>query len=183
MHVCSSHINLIIQWAKGQRLMAHIIQREIRWHLNLKTIQCFPFHLQCCQMTAYKMTYSCNRNGTRKGKEQLSHAPSWHGSGWESREKCLFSEHCKVSFLDHWISGSGIAQQLQRLGHRLHDEGIEVQFPEGAKDVLFFFLLHSIQTGSRAHTGSYPVSTGGSFPRCKVAGAWSWSIISILCQG
>jgi hypothetical protein len=31
------------------------------------------------------------------------------------------------------------------------------------------------QTGSRANPTSYPMGTGGSFPGCKAAGAWSWS--------
>jgi hypothetical protein len=30
---------------------------------------------------------------------------------------------------------------------------------------------------------SYPVGTGGSFPRGKAAGAWSWPLTSIWCRG
>jgi hypothetical protein len=33
-----------------------------------------------------------------------------------------------------------------------------------------YFLAHSIQTGSAAHTTSYATATGGCFPACKVAG-------------
>jgi hypothetical protein len=33
-----------------------------------------------------------------------------------------------------------------------------------------FSVLHNIQTGSGAHHASYPVGTGGSFPRVKVTG-------------
>jgi hypothetical protein len=33
-----------------------------------------------------------------------------------------------------------------------------------------FTLLYSIQTGSGAHPASYPIGTGGSFPRGKAAG-------------
>jgi hypothetical protein len=32
-------------------------------------------------------------------------------------------------------------------------------------------VFHSIQTGSETHLISYPVGTGGSFPRCKVSRA------------
>jgi hypothetical protein len=39
------------------------------------------------------------------------------------------------------------------------------------------------QTGSGVHPTSYPMSTGGSFPKGKAAGTWSWQLISIQCQG
>jgi hypothetical protein len=51
----------------------------------------------------------------------------------------------------------------------------EFSFQQG-KD---FSLLHSVQTGSGAHAASYPVGTGGSFPRGKEAGAWRWSVTSV----
>jgi hypothetical protein len=34
-----------------------------------------------------------------------------------------------------------------------------------------YFLLHGVQTGSEAHTASYPMGTGGSIPKVKAAGA------------
>jgi hypothetical protein len=34
-----------------------------------------------------------------------------------------------------------------------------------------FSVLHSVQTGFRAHPASYPMGTGGSFPGIKAAGA------------
>jgi hypothetical protein len=34
-----------------------------------------------------------------------------------------------------------------------------------------FSLLHIVQTGSAAHPASYPMGTGGSFPRGKAAEA------------
>jgi hypothetical protein len=39
-----------------------------------------------------------------------------------------------------------------------------VQFPTRARD---FSLLHSVQTGSAAHTASYPMGTGIKRPRCE----------------
>jgi hypothetical protein len=42
-----------------------------------------------------------------------------------------------------------------------------------------FSLLHNIQTGSGAHKVSYPMSTGGSLPRGKAAGTWSWPLTSV----
>jgi hypothetical protein len=35
-----------------------------------------------------------------------------------------------------------------------------------------FFLLYSVQTGSGAHSASYPMGTRGSFPGGKAAGAY-----------
>jgi hypothetical protein len=46
-----------------------------------------------------------------------------------------------------------------------------------------FSLLHSFQTDSGTHPASYPVATGGSFPRDKPAGAWSLLLTSIWCRG
>jgi hypothetical protein len=43
----------------------------------------------------------------------------------------------------------------------------EVQFPSGAR---IFSLLHSVQTGSGAHSTSYSVDTGGSLPGLKRPG-------------
>lgn len=37
----------------------------------------------------------------------------------------------------------------------------------GARD---FVPFHSIQTGYEAHPASYPIGSGGAFPRAKVAG-------------
>jgi hypothetical protein len=56
-----------------------------------------------------------------------------------------------------------------------------VQFPEGAMmAIFFFFFCHRIQTGSRAHPASYPMSTGVKLsthlqpvPRLRVRGAVS----------
>jgi hypothetical protein len=38
--------------------------------------------------------------------------------------------------------------------------------------------LHVVQTSSGAHPAPYPMGTGGSFPRGKTAGAWSWPLTS-----
>jgi hypothetical protein len=37
-----------------------------------------------------------------------------------------------------------------------------VPVPAGARD---FSLLHSVQTGTAAHPASYPMDTGGPYPR------------------
>jgi len=42
---------------------------------------------------------------------------------------------------------------------------------------------HRVQTGSRAHQDSYPLGTSGSFSGGKTAGAWSWPLTFIYCQG
>jgi len=45
----------------------------------------------------------------------------------------------------------------------------------------FIKIQHSQQTGSGAHSASYPMGTWGSFPGCKAAEAWSWRLTSIYC--
>jgi hypothetical protein len=62
------------------------------------------------------------------------------------------------------------------LGYRLDDRGSRVRFPAGAGN---FYLHHRVQNGSGAHPASYQMSTWGSFPRGKAAGAWSWSLAFI----
>jgi hypothetical protein len=60
-------------------------------------------------------------------------------------------------------SSVGIAQ-----GHGLDDRGSRFQFPAGAGN---FSLHYRVQNGSEAHPSSYPMSTRGSFPAGKAAGA------------
>jgi hypothetical protein len=48
--------------------------------------------------------------------------------------------------------------------YRLDDRAAGVRFPTEAMD---FPSSRCVQTGSVAHTTSYPVGTGGSFPRIK----------------
>jgi hypothetical protein len=45
-----------------------------------------------------------------------------------------------------------------------------VRYLAGAKEV-YFSLRHRVQAGSGAHPASYPLVTGGSFPRGNVTGA------------
>jgi hypothetical protein len=54
------------------------------------------------------------------------------------------------------------------LGYGLDDRGSRVRFPAGAGN---FSLHHHVQNGSGAHPASYLMSTRGSFPVGKVAGA------------
>jgi hypothetical protein len=42
-----------------------------------------------------------------------------------------------------------------------------------------FKLRDYFQTGSGTHQASYPMSTRGSFPGGKAAGAWNWPLTSI----
>jgi len=51
------------------------------------------------------------------------------------------------------------------------------RFPAGERKE--FSLHHRIQTGSRTHSASYLMGTGGSFSGGKAAGAWSWPLTSI----
>jgi hypothetical protein len=44
----------------------------------------------------------------------------------------------------------------------------KVRFPVGARDLSF---LHSVETGSGAYPGFYPMGIGGSFARGKAVGA------------
>jgi hypothetical protein len=53
------------------------------------------------------------------------------------------------------------------LGYGLDDRGSRVRFRAGAGN----FFLHRVQNGSGAHSASYPMGTGGSFPGGKAAGA------------
>jgi hypothetical protein len=46
-----------------------------------------------------------------------------------------------------------------------------VWFPERARDIPVFIVLHSVQTGSETHSAAYTMGTGGSFPGGKGAGA------------
>jgi hypothetical protein len=57
----------------------------------------------------------------------------------------------------------------------LDNRMIGVRISAGAGN---FSLRHCIQTGSGAHSSSYPMGTRGSFPGGKAAGAWSWPLTS-----
>jgi hypothetical protein len=46
----------------------------------------------------------------------------------------------------------------QRRGYGPNDQGVRVRFPVWARD---FSFLHTGQTGSEAHSGSYTMGTGG----------------------
>jgi hypothetical protein len=52
-------------------------------------------------------------------------------------------------------------------GYGLDDRGSGIRFLTWAGN---FSLLHRVQTGSGAHTASYPMGTGGTFPGVKAAG-------------
>jgi hypothetical protein len=52
-------------------------------------------------------------------------------------------------------------------GYGFTTEGSKLE-PRSGKD---FSFLHVIQTGSGAHSASYPMGTGGSFPRGKMTEA------------
>jgi hypothetical protein len=52
-------------------------------------------------------------------------------------------------------------------GYGLNDRAVGVRVPVGTR----FSPLHNVQIGSGAHSASYPIGTGGSFPGGKAAGA------------
>jgi hypothetical protein len=49
--------------------------------------------------------------------------------------------------------------------------GIAIKLRTGRSGVGNFSLRHRVQNGSGSHPASYPMSTGGSFPGGKAAGA------------
>jgi hypothetical protein len=60
--------------------------------------------------------------------------------------------------------------------HGLDDGMIGVWIPA---EVGNFSHQHHFQTGSGAHSASYPMGTGGYFPGGEAAAAWSWPLTSI----
>jgi hypothetical protein len=63
-------------------------------------------------------------------------------------------------------------QSIWRLTMCWTIEGSEFDFRHG-KEILSF----SVYTGSGDHPADCEMNTGSSFPRVKVAGAWSWPLI------
>jgi hypothetical protein len=61
-----------------------------------------------------------------------------------------------------WDSSVSIAT-----GYGLEDCMVWVRFPITAGNIS---LHHRVQTGSGAHPTSFPIGTGGSFPRGEAAG-------------
>jgi hypothetical protein len=57
--------------------------------------------------------------------------------------------------------------------YRVDDRGFAVRFPTGDGNSS---ILHRVQTGSGAHTASYPMGNGGSFLGDELVGAWSWPL-------
>jgi hypothetical protein len=53
------------------------------------------------------------------------------------------------------------------------------RFDSREGQVFFFYLHHSVQTGSGTHPDSYPVGSGVSFLRGKSIDEWSWPLTSI----
>jgi hypothetical protein len=68
----------------------------------------------------------------------------------------------KYAFIKRRGSAVGVVT-----GYGLDGRGVGVRVPVGVR----FSPLHVVQTGSGAHPASYPMGTGGSFPRGKAAGA------------
>jgi hypothetical protein len=62
---------------------------------------------------------------------------------------------------------AGIAQSVYRPNYGLHDRGVKIRFPGGARDI----SLQSFQTGCEVHAASCTVDIGASFPMVKAAGA------------
>jgi hypothetical protein len=66
-----------------------------------------------------------------------------------------------------WCGGYGVVSIAT--GYGLDNRGIKFESQYGQE----FSFLHIVQTGSGVHPASYPMGTGGSFPRGKAAGAGS----------
>jgi hypothetical protein len=58
----------------------------------------------------------------------------------------------------------------------MDDRISRVRIPTGVKNFSFW---HRVQTGPGAHSASYPMGNGGSFPGSKATRAWSWPLTSI----
>jgi hypothetical protein len=86
---------------------------------------------------------------------------------------CLFNRPQFELFIFHktYLISVGIAT-----GYWLDDRGVGIRLPEW---VSYYFLLHSVQTGSPVHPASHQMGTGGSFPGGKAAGARSKLLNSI----
>jgi hypothetical protein len=82
------------------------------------------------------------RARTRGGIPPFPNTPSWRGAQLKHRDN---------------FSSVGIA-----LGYRLDDRDSRVRFPAGDGN---FSFLHRVQTGPGPHPASFPMGTGGSFPR------------------
>jgi hypothetical protein len=69
----------------------------------------------------------------------------------------------------HW--GFEFESRPKATGYGLDAQGVRVRVLVGAS----FSPLDDVQSGSGAHSVSYPIGTGGSFPGCKADGAWDYS--------
>jgi hypothetical protein len=76
---------------------------------------------------------------------------------------CTFRKYC-YDEIEGKSQGSSVGIGS---GYELDDRGSGVRFQEGAGNL---FLQHRIQIGSGAHSASYPMYTGGTFPGCIEAG-------------
>jgi hypothetical protein len=70
-----------------------------------------------------------------------------------------------IIYVNHKSRDSSVGMAL---GYGLHNRCSRVPFPAGAGN---FSLHHRVHNGSGAQPASYPVSTRGSFPGGKAAGA------------
>jgi hypothetical protein len=77
------------------------------------------------------------------------------------------------------VQRAGIVQSVQQLATGWMTRGSEFESRAGQE----FSPLHIIQTSSGVHPSSYPMGTGGSFPRGKATRAWSWPLTSNKCRG
>jgi hypothetical protein len=66
----------------------------------------------------------------------------------------------------HGVTRARMAQSVWRLAMGWMTKGSELESWWGQE----FSLLHVIQTGSGAHSASYPMGTRGTFPRVKQPG-------------
>jgi hypothetical protein len=72
----------------------------------------------------------------------------------------------EINLKRFWLFESRHSSVGIALGYGLDDRRSRVRFPAGAGN---FSLHHRVQTGSGAHSTSYPMGTWGSFPGGKAA--------------
>ena len=72
--------------------------------------------------------------------------------------------------------GAEISKSVQRPSYRLDNLKIVVRFLAGAREFSVFLSVQKLW----AHTTSYSIDPGGSFPRGKAAGSWTWLCLHLV---
>jgi hypothetical protein len=105
----------------------------------------------------------------------LSRSPALYGY-WRVNTKTDLYMKIHVSYLTE-LTGAAITYSRYRDGLRVERSGLNCRQRQDLS------LLHSVHAGSGGNRAAYWMCTGGSFPRGKAVGAWSWPLTSMLCRG